>query len=141
MWFFLFFIVSLLHSACKVNSFLSYAPEFALNLLFYDQKVQNCHNSSTLICISKWNLLLILFQWSHGCNVLSCRCYIKLHDSPPTSATKEDNVMSKLPPSQKKKMRQKQRKAEARAKKVLVISITSVTSSWKSIHAIVLFSF
>ncbi|XP_027343975.1 N-terminal acetyltransferase A complex auxiliary subunit NAA15 isoform X2 [Abrus precatorius] len=45
------------------------------------------------------------------------RCYIKLHDSPPKSTAEEDDDMSKLPPSQKKKMRQKQRKAEARAKK------------------------
>ncbi|CAJ1955176.1 unnamed protein product [Sphenostylis stenocarpa] len=47
------------------------------------------------------------------------RCYIKLHDSPPKSTAEEDNNMSKLLPSQKKKMRQKQRKAEARAKKVI----------------------
>jgi len=46
------------------------------------------------------------------------RCYLKLFDSPPKSATEEDEEMSKLLPSQKKKMRQKQRKAEARAKKV-----------------------
>ncbi|THG22776.1 hypothetical protein TEA_024701 [Camellia sinensis var. sinensis] len=45
------------------------------------------------------------------------RCYIKLYDSPSKSAAEEDDEMSKLPPSQKKKMRQKQRKAEARAKK------------------------
>jgi len=42
-----------------------------------------------------------------------------LHDSPPKSTAEEDNDMSKLLPSQKKKMRQKQRKAEARAKKVI----------------------
>ncbi|KAL2926915.1 N-terminal acetyltransferase A complex auxiliary subunit NAA15 [Bienertia sinuspersici] len=45
------------------------------------------------------------------------RCYIKLFDAPSKSATEEDEEMSKLLPSQKKKMRQKQRKAEARAKK------------------------
>ncbi|KAJ8427810.1 hypothetical protein Cgig2_007786 [Carnegiea gigantea] len=45
------------------------------------------------------------------------RCYLKLFDSPPKSATEKDEEMSKLLPSQKKKMRQKQRKAEARAKK------------------------
>lgn len=50
---------------------------------------------------------------------LRCRCYIKLYDSPPKSSTGEDDDMSNLLPSQKKKMRQKQRKAEARAKKVL----------------------
>ena len=48
-----------------------------------------------------------------------CRCYIKLYDSPAKSTAEEDDDMSKLLPSQKKKMRQKQRKAEARAKKVL----------------------
>lgn len=50
---------------------------------------------------------------------LRCRCYLKLYDSPPKSTAEEDDDMSKLLPSQKKKMRQKQRKAEARAKKVL----------------------
>ncbi|KAL6996526.1 N-alpha-acetyltransferase 16, NatA auxiliary subunit [Sarracenia purpurea var. burkii] len=45
------------------------------------------------------------------------RCYIRLYDSPAKSAAEENDEMSKLPPSQKKKMRQKQRKAEARAKK------------------------
>jgi peptide alpha-N-acetyltransferase len=42
-----------------------------------------------------------------------------LHDFPPKSTAEEDEHMSNLLPSQKKKMRQKQRKAEARAKKVL----------------------
>ncbi|XP_011002722.1 PREDICTED: N-alpha-acetyltransferase 16, NatA auxiliary subunit-like [Populus euphratica] len=45
------------------------------------------------------------------------RCYIKLFDSPSKSTAEEDDEMSKLPPSQRKKMRQKQKKAEARAKK------------------------
>ncbi|KAJ8756060.1 hypothetical protein K2173_024607 [Erythroxylum novogranatense] len=45
------------------------------------------------------------------------RCYIKLYDSPPKSTSEEDDDISKLPPSQKKKLRQKQKKAEARAKK------------------------
>ncbi|KAF1865787.1 hypothetical protein Lal_00021788 [Lupinus albus] len=45
------------------------------------------------------------------------RCYINVYDSPPKSTAEEDNDMSKLLPSQKKKLRQKQRKAEARAKK------------------------
>ncbi|GJY27417.1 N-alpha-acetyltransferase 15, NatA auxiliary subunit, partial [Tanacetum coccineum] len=43
------------------------------------------------------------------------RCYIKLYDAP-TKLNKDDEL-SKLPASQKKKLRQKQRKAEARAKK------------------------
>ncbi|XP_058074694.1 N-terminal acetyltransferase A complex auxiliary subunit NAA15 isoform X2 [Magnolia sinica] len=45
------------------------------------------------------------------------RCYIKLYDSPSKSATSDDGELSGLLPSQKKKLRQKQRKAEARAKK------------------------
>ncbi|XP_024969079.1 N-terminal acetyltransferase A complex auxiliary subunit NAA15 isoform X1 [Cynara cardunculus var. scolymus] len=45
------------------------------------------------------------------------RCYIKLYDSPSKSSTEEDDELAKLPASQKKKLRQKQRKAEARAKK------------------------
>ncbi|KAH6756597.1 tetratricopeptide repeat protein [Perilla frutescens var. hirtella] len=45
------------------------------------------------------------------------RCYLKLYDSPPKTSAEEDEEISKLPPSQKKKLRQKQRKAEARAKK------------------------
>lgn len=43
---------------------------------------------------------------------------MKLHDSPLKSGAEEENAMSKLDPSQKRKLRQKQRKAEARAKKV-----------------------
>jgi hypothetical protein len=62
---------------------------------------------------------LVLFIHICGYWILCCRCYIKLHDSPPKSTAEEDDDMSKLPPSQKKKMRQKLRKAEARAKKVL----------------------
>ncbi|KAL3528807.1 hypothetical protein ACH5RR_008129 [Cinchona calisaya] len=45
------------------------------------------------------------------------RCYIKLFDSPSKSSAEEDDESSKLPPSQRKKLRQKQKKAEARAKK------------------------
>lgn len=48
------------------------------------------------------------------------RCYIKLYDSPSKSSTEEDDELAKLPASQKKKLRQKQRKAEARAKKVFL---------------------
>lgn len=54
---------------------------------------------------------------------LECRCYIKLYDSPPRSTTEEDNDKANLPPSQKKKLKQKQRKAEARAKKVSSFSL------------------
>ncbi|KAI3777798.1 hypothetical protein L1987_47601 [Smallanthus sonchifolius] len=45
------------------------------------------------------------------------KCYIKLYDSPPKSSTEEEDELAKLPAAQKKKLRQKQRKAEARAKK------------------------
>jgi len=49
----------------------------------------------------------------------NCRCYMKLHDSPTKSSTEENDEMSKLPPAQRKKLRQKQKKAEARAKRVI----------------------
>ncbi|XP_062094175.1 N-terminal acetyltransferase A complex auxiliary subunit NAA15-like [Humulus lupulus] len=58
----------------------------------------------------------------HKAAVGAIRCYIKLYDSPPKSTTEEDDEMSKLPPSQKKKMRQKLRKAEARDKKVMFLT-------------------
>ncbi|XP_057454244.1 N-terminal acetyltransferase A complex auxiliary subunit NAA15 [Lotus japonicus] len=56
-------------------------------------------------------------SYFHKAAAGAIRCYIKLHDSPPKSTAEEDEEMSKLLPAQKKKMRQKQRKAEARAKK------------------------
>ncbi|KAK4719220.1 hypothetical protein R3W88_017558 [Solanum pinnatisectum] len=64
------------------------------------------------------------------------RCYLRLYDCPPKSAAEEDDEMSKLPPSQKKKLRQKLRKAEARAKKDAEVkteepSSTSVAKSGK----------
>ncbi|KOM44552.1 hypothetical protein LR48_Vigan05g215700 [Vigna angularis] len=62
----------------------------------------------------------------HKAAVGAIRCYIKLHDFPPKSTAEEDNDMSKLLPSQKKKMRQKQRKAEARAKQVITASYSVV---------------
>lgn len=57
------------------------------------------------------------------------RCYLKLHDSPKSTA--EEDEMSKLAPAQKKKIK-KQKKAEARAKKVGVFSdLTSeLTLRW-----------
>lgn len=54
----------------------------------------------------------------------NCRCYMKLHDTPTKSSTEENDEMSKLPPAQRKKLRQKQKKAEARAKRVI----------WKAHH-------
>ncbi|KAK4375423.1 hypothetical protein RND71_006100 [Anisodus tanguticus] len=64
------------------------------------------------------------------------RCYLSLYDCPPKSAAEEHDEMSKLPPSQKKKLRQKLRKAEARAKKDAEVkneesSSTSVAKSGK----------
>ncbi|CAA2965649.1 N-terminal acetyltransferase A complex auxiliary subunit NAA15-like isoform X2 [Olea europaea var. sylvestris] len=63
------------------------------------------------------------------------KCYLKLYDSPPKSDTEEEDEMSKLPPSQKKKLRQKQRKAEARAKKEAEVkeetNVTAVSKSGK----------
>lgn len=56
---------------------------------------------------------------SLGILLLVIRCYLRLYDCPPKSAAEEDDEMSKLPASQKKKLRQKLRKAEARAKKVI----------------------
>lgn len=67
-----------------------------------------------------WELLLLkLFMSCYALFCLYIRCYLKLYDSPLKSASEEDDEMSKLPPSQKKKLKQKLRKAEARAKKVL----------------------
>ncbi|KAK6795857.1 hypothetical protein RDI58_009312 [Solanum bulbocastanum] len=62
------------------------------------------------------------------------RCYLKLYDSPLKSASEEDDAMSKLPPSQKKKLKQKLRKAEARAKKDAEVKIeeSNATSATKS---------
>ncbi|XP_073268084.1 N-terminal acetyltransferase A complex auxiliary subunit NAA15 isoform X1 [Populus alba] len=64
---------------------------------------------ATRILLSGWHGFYWISNWT--------RCYIKLFDSPSKSTAEEDDEMSKLPPSQRKKMRQKQKKAEARAKK------------------------
>ena len=60
------------------------------------------------------------------------RCYLKLHDTPKSTA--EEDEMSKLAPAQKKKMK-KQKKAEARAKKVRIFSVLSskLTLRWLKI--------
>ena len=57
------------------------------------------------------------------------RCYLKLHDSPKSTA--EEDGMSKMAPAQKKKMK-KQKKAEERAKKVSIFSVLSnvLTLRW-----------
>ncbi|KAL8465775.1 hypothetical protein ACS0TY_035031 [Phlomoides rotata] len=74
-------------------------------------------------------------SYFHKAAAGAIRCYLKLYDSPPKSSAEEDEEISKLPPSQKKKLRQKQRKAEARAKKEAEVkeesSATSVTKSGK----------
>ncbi|KAH0920507.1 hypothetical protein HID58_028167 [Brassica napus] len=54
------------------------------------------------------------FPYFHKAAVKAIRCYLKLHDSPKSTA--EEDEMSKLAPAQKKKIK-KQKKAEARAKK------------------------
>ncbi|KAG1346243.1 N-terminal acetyltransferase A complex auxiliary subunit NAA15 [Cocos nucifera] len=56
-------------------------------------------------------------EYFHKAAAGAIRCYMKLHDSPIKATTEEGDEMSKLPPSQRKKLRQKQKKAEARAKK------------------------
>ncbi|GJV74506.1 N-terminal acetyltransferase A complex auxiliary subunit NAA15-like protein [Tanacetum coccineum] len=56
-------------------------------------------------------VLQALFAFSFG----PFKCYIKLYDAP--IKLNKDDELSKLPASQKKKLRQKQRKAEAQAKK------------------------
>lgn len=69
-------------------------------------------------CYTKRLLVLLFLSIEFIRYYLIFRCYLKLYDSPSKSSAEEDEEMSKLPPSQKKKLRQKQRKAEARAKKV-----------------------
>ncbi|CAI9266265.1 unnamed protein product [Lactuca saligna] len=54
------------------------------------------------------------------------RCYIKLYDSPSKSSIEKDDDLEKLPASQKKKLRQKQRKDEARAKKEVEVKSEEV---------------
>ncbi|XP_010537937.1 PREDICTED: N-alpha-acetyltransferase 15, NatA auxiliary subunit [Tarenaya hassleriana] len=54
------------------------------------------------------------FPYFHKAAAGAIRCYLKLYDSPKSTA--EEDEMSKLPAAQKKKIK-KQRKAEARAKK------------------------
>jgi peptide alpha-N-acetyltransferase len=54
------------------------------------------------------------FPYFHKAAIRAIRCYLKLHDSPKSTAGEDE--MSKLAPAQKKKIK-KQKKAEARAKK------------------------
>jgi hypothetical protein len=74
------------------------------------------------------NLLLVFSFDQFGFTFKICskstgtkyRCYMKLHDSPAKTSMEENDEMSKLPPAQRKKLRQKQKKAEARAKRVIL---------------------
>ncbi|GJM93902.1 hypothetical protein PR202_ga10496 [Eleusine coracana subsp. coracana] len=56
-------------------------------------------------------------EYFHKAAAGAIRCYMKLHDSPAKTSTEENDEMAKLPPAQRKKLRQKQKKAEARAKR------------------------
>lgn len=56
-------------------------------------------------------------EYFHKAASGAIRCYMKLHDSPTKSSKEENDEISKLPPAQRKKLRQKQKKAEARAKR------------------------
>ncbi|KAL6614916.1 hypothetical protein ACP70R_037186 [Stipagrostis hirtigluma subsp. patula] len=56
-------------------------------------------------------------EYFHKAAAGAIRCYMKLFDSPAKSSTEENDEISKLPPAQRKKLRQKQKKAEARAKR------------------------
>nr|GMC73322.1 N-alpha-acetyltransferase 15, NatA auxiliary subunit-like [Ipomoea batatas]GMC74948.1 N-alpha-acetyltransferase 15, NatA auxiliary subunit-like [Ipomoea batatas] len=71
----------------------------------------------TYVEMLKFQDRLHSYPYFHKAAAGAIRCYLRLYDSPLKSAAEEDDEMSKLPPSQKKKLRQKQRKAEARAKK------------------------
>ncbi|KAI3455389.1 hypothetical protein Pfo_012052 [Paulownia fortunei] len=68
-------------------------------------------------------------SYFHKAAAGAIKCYLKLYDSPSKSSTEEDEEMSKLPPSQKKKLRQKQRKAEARAKKEAEVKEESIATA------------
>ncbi|KAM7255604.1 hypothetical protein ACFE04_008502 [Oxalis oulophora] len=57
------------------------------------------------------------YSYFHKAAVGAIRCYIKLYDSPSKSTTEQDEEMAKMPAAQKKKLKAKQRKADARAKK------------------------
>jgi hypothetical protein len=64
-------------------------------------------------------LILISFFLKLLTCILPFRCYIKLYDSPPKAAAEEaEAAVAGLPAAERKKMRQKLRKAEAKAKKV-----------------------
>nr|CAD1823315.1 unnamed protein product [Ananas comosus var. bracteatus] len=79
-------------------------------------------------------------EYFHKAAAGAIRCYMKLHDAPLKLTNEESDEMSKLPPSQRKKLRQKQKKAEARAKKeaeekVEAEATSGPSKSGKSQHA------
>ncbi|KAL8520154.1 hypothetical protein ACS0TY_010901 [Phlomoides rotata] len=80
-----------------------------------------------LLVRRKLPLLLELHSHSyfHKAIARAIRWYLKLNDSPAKSSSEEDEEISKFPPTQKKKSRQKQRRVEARAKKVINFSFFS----------------
>ncbi|KAF9685220.1 hypothetical protein SADUNF_Sadunf03G0032000 [Salix dunnii] len=88
------------------------------------------------VAMLKFQDRLHAHAYFHKAAAGAIRCYIKLFDSPLKSMVEEEEEMSKLPPSQRKKMRQKQKKAEARAKKEAEVkseesSASSVSRSGK----------
>lgn len=95
---------------CILWSFLCFSYIF---MFFCTSTSSSSSSSSSSYAFGFW--LWFIFAYL---TCLWCRCYIKLYDSPSKSKTADDDEMSGLLPSQKKKLRQKQRKAEARAKKV-----------------------
>lgn len=60
---------------------------------------------------------------------------MKLYDSPSKSSVEEDDEMLKLQPSQRKKLRQKQKKAEARAKKVFGVLFVACNKYYLHMHS------
>jgi peptide alpha-N-acetyltransferase len=69
------------------------------------------------ISMLKFQDCLHAHEYFHKAAGGAIRCYMKLHDSPAKTLTEENDEISKLPPAQRKKLRQKQKKAEARAKR------------------------
>ncbi|KAH9296041.1 hypothetical protein KI387_039629, partial [Taxus chinensis] len=57
------------------------------------------------------------FPFFHKAAVGAIRCYLKLYDSPPKTTVEEEAGFMSLPSSERKKIRARQRKADARAKK------------------------
>ncbi|VAH77585.1 unnamed protein product [Triticum turgidum subsp. durum] len=70
------------------------------------------------VSMLKFQNRLHAHEYFHKAAAGAIRCYMKLHDSPLKSSAEEDDELSKLPAAQRKKLRQKQKKAEARAKRV-----------------------